>query len=270
MGCFESKPEVETLATEPLKPRAAQPASAAVPTATAQPALAPVPRKKPVITDADRAKHRLKHQRDVLERNVRQSEEVLARDLTLARQLHTEGRTESAKVLLRRRRLVQSRIQLSVAQLDRLEASLGAVEGAESTASVLDAIEEGTAVLKRLNASVNVERAEKVMRESEDAVAYTEEVAAVLAAADDAPADDDEDILAEIATFDKEQAADEPAAPAADAAVEQPPAEAPVEQPAADTPVLPTEPSAEADEKSSDEAPIETKTKSRRTKPVAV
>lgn len=212
MGCFSSKPHPEAAYTATVAAATEKLASSA-PAEPVATAAAPIPRAKPVITEVDRAKHKLKHQRDVLEKHVRQSETVLKRDLLLARQLHSEGRVESAKVLLRRRRLVEKRVSLSVAQLDKIENSLSTIEGTESTASVIESIDSGTKALARLNALVNVERAEEIMRQSNDAIAYTEEVAAVLAGADDVPADDE--IGEELAQIEKDAIlAGAPAVPA--------------------------------------------------------
>ncbi len=192
MGCFSSKeaPPVDhpVKREEPRNP---------------SPALPPVPRAKPVITEADMAKHKLKHQRDALERSLKLSEEVLNRDLALAAQLRREGKKESALVLLRRRKLVQERVKVTSAQLGKIQDSIGTIEGAENLKAVLEAVEQGTKAMEKLNSVVTVQKAEEVMAKSRDATAYTEEVAAVLAGADDVPDLDEDEVLKEIEEYER-------------------------------------------------------------------
>ena len=211
MGCFASKPEHQQVPSgvSPVTNAKSHAQPTSVPTANAAAApvaAAAVPRSKVVITETDRAKLKLKQQRDRLEQNVRKSETVLQQDLRMARTLYDDGRPESAKILLRRRRLVQKRIAYSVPQLDKIEASLGGVESAERTAAVLEAIEKGTQALNKLNAAVTLERAEQILAESEDALAYTNEVANVLARADSAelPDMDEDELLKELEQFEEE------------------------------------------------------------------
>lgn len=125
----------------------------------------------------------------------------------IAVDLHKQGLIESAKVLMRRRKLVQKRVQLTTAQLDRIEQMISNIEGQEANVVVLDAIEEGTKTLQVLNASVTIERAEKIMEESRDTAAYTQEVSQLLAdSKDDTEIDDNTyaDILEELEQFAKQ------------------------------------------------------------------
>ena len=204
MGCFSSKPAEQNTNEERMKLDQASPTRVvnSVPTSNA-PAAVPVPRAKVEITEADKAKHKLKHQRDSLARTLKQSEMVLQRDLKMASQLKKEGNKESALVLLRRRKLVQQRVKVTSAQLGKIEQSIDNLEGAENLKAVLDAVEEGTNALNKLNAFVNIERAEAVMEESRNALAYTDEVAAVLAEVDDMPELDEDEVLKEIEEFER-------------------------------------------------------------------
>ena len=100
MGCFESKPEqaekvggarepqqsetkplVQSSETETSKPviKSSEGEGITAPTIESN-ENNPIPRPKIEITDADRAKLKLKHQRDVLETTISSSESVIQRD----------------------------------------------------------------------------------------------------------------------------------------------------------------------------------------------
>lgn len=177
MGCIPSAPEEPKRA--PAAPAAAKRAPAAQARATA-PTPSAVPRAKVVLTERDRAELKLKNQRDKLDASVKHSEETLRADARLALALRDEGKTESCKVVLRRRALVRGRIANAARKLATIEEMVFAMDEAADTQDVLRSIEGGNAALRALEESLSVERAAAVLGESRERMAYVRALAAVV------------------------------------------------------------------------------------------
>lgn len=121
----------------------------------------------------------------------------------MARELLAGGQRESAKVLIRRKRVLEAQVASTVAKLDAVENSLSTIEGTEMTEAVLEAVERGNKAVETLNARVTVERVENAMAADADAQAYVDEVSTALGLFDEKEACEEE-VLADLAEFEKE------------------------------------------------------------------
>lgn len=121
----------------------------------------------------------------------------------MARELLAGGQRESAKVLIRRKRVLEAQVASTVAKLDAVENSLSTIEGTEMTEAVLEAVERGNKAVETLNARVTVERVENAMAADANAQAYVDEVSTALGLFDEKEACEEE-VLADLAEFEKE------------------------------------------------------------------
>jgi charged multivesicular body protein 6 len=159
------------------------------------------PQKQNHVSDHDRAVLELKVQRDRLSKCVTLSESAALKEKQAASAFLKEKKTDRAKLCLRKKKYQEKLIENARNKILTVEQLISSIEEAESQAKVFSALKEGNAALKTLNEQVSIEDVERLMEETEEAVAYQQEVDALLSR--ELTAADDDAVLEELATIEE-------------------------------------------------------------------
>ncbi len=115
----------------------------------------------------------LKNQRDRLHQYQRKITVLTARETDVARQMLAKGDKQRALLALRRKKYQESLLAKTDAQLEQLEKLTSSVEFAQIQKSVVFGLQQGTKVLREIHEEMGgIEKVEKLMGETADAIAY--------------------------------------------------------------------------------------------------
>ncbi|KAF2767994.1 hypothetical protein EJ03DRAFT_328723 [Teratosphaeria nubilosa] len=136
----------------------------------------------PKISARDRAILDMKLQRDKLKQYQKRIKSVTDRETAIARECIRQGDKPRALLALRRKKYQESLLQQSDRQLAQLQALTADVEFALVQKDVLFGLQQGTRVLNEIQREMGgVEGVELILGQSEEARAYQEEIAELLA-----------------------------------------------------------------------------------------
>lgn len=152
----------------------------------------------------DRAVYDLKIQRDRLTKHIDNSIYVMGRETAAVKELLALGHKDRAKLVLRKKKYTEKLIESTRAKLMTVEELVNSVEFAKMQGQVFAALVEGKNQLERINREVCIEDVEKLMEETEEAIAYQEEVSALLG--NELGARDEQQILDELAMIEEQEA----------------------------------------------------------------
>ncbi|ORY74850.1 Snf7 family [Protomyces lactucae-debilis] len=124
------------------------------------------------VTSQDRAILDMKVQRDKLRQYQRRIQTVLDRELAIAKTCLAKGQKEKAMLALRQRKYQEGLLEKTDQQLATLEQLTSSIEFALVEKDVLYGLQQGNQVLRAINKEMSIERVEKLMDETADAVAY--------------------------------------------------------------------------------------------------
>ncbi|GAA5907900.1 hypothetical protein JCM8208_001980 [Rhodotorula glutinis] len=155
------------------------------------------------ITPQDRSILDLKLQRDKLKQYQRRIEVVLAREREIAAESLQQGNKRRALVALRQKKYQEQLLSQTDGQLETLQKLVQSIEYSLVEKDVLYGLQQGSEVLKQLNKEMDLATVEKLMDDSREGIAYQEEVSALLSSR--MSAQDEEDVLAELAAMQAEQ-----------------------------------------------------------------
>ncbi|KAI0561066.1 hypothetical protein FGB62_93g029 [Gracilaria domingensis] len=220
MGCFESKEQApvrsyddkkvrDTTKRTQLPSEQAQSAPEQLEVASqtiasdkeeAVPHVVSVPRAEVVVGERERAELKVKNMRDKLLTNISLSEEVLRQDAQLALKMRREGKQASARVLLRKRKLTQSRINKSETMLERVMDMIDTMDTAKDNASFVEALEQGTFAINEITKDTSAERVHNALADNNEAVEYVKHLGKIMEGETDTMTDEQlEDELDELA-----------------------------------------------------------------------
>jgi charged multivesicular body protein 6 len=134
----------------------------------------------PALSSNDKAVLELKVARNKLKRSKTKLDKDRAQYQARAKALLQQGRKDEALTLLKVKKYKDKQFLQVEGQLDNVNQTLASVLSAEMTVKVMRTLEQGTAALKRLNEEMPIERVEALMEETAEAIAYQQEVSAVL------------------------------------------------------------------------------------------
>jgi charged multivesicular body protein 6 len=155
------------------------------------------------ITAQDQAILDLKTQRDRLHQYQRRITHLTDRETQAARQLLAKGDKPRALLALRRKKYQESLLAKTDAQLEQLERLTSSVEFALIQKDVLFGLQQGTSVLKEIHAEMGgIENVEKLMGETEEAIAYQREVSEIIGGR--ISVQDEEEVEDELAALEAE------------------------------------------------------------------
>ncbi|KAF8521516.1 Snf7 family [Gautieria morchelliformis] len=176
----------------------------------------------PKITARDHAILDLKLQRDKIRQYQVKIQGVLDREHEVAKACLKAGQKERAIIALRRRKYQESILVKTDSQLETLEGLVTTIEFSLVEASILHGLKQGNAVLAEIQKEMNIESVERLMGETQDAIAYQQEINEMLSTV--MTADDEDAVLRELSQLQAEAAlpAEEPHVELPDAPEEEP------------------------------------------------
>lgn len=130
----------------------------------------------PKITQHDKAVLQLKLQRDKLTKSKQKIQVVINRENQIIRQLVKDNNLEKAKLALRKKKRQQSLLDTLEKQSSTLEELIDTIEFKLIEKDVFYGLQEGAKVLKEINSEMNLEKVEKIMDDSAEAVSYQNEL----------------------------------------------------------------------------------------------
>lgn len=137
-------------------------------------------KEKSRITEQDRAVLSLKKQRDQVRQYQKRISGSLDSDRQLAKQLLKEGKTERAKLLLRKKKYLESLLDKADNQLDQLEKLTHDIEFSQVQLQVVEGLKKGTAALEKANSLFSMEDVERLMDETQEAVEKQREISELI------------------------------------------------------------------------------------------
>jgi charged multivesicular body protein 6 len=133
-------------------------------------------RSSPKITPHDKAILQLKLQRDKLQKSKQKIQTVIRRENQLAKQCVIAKNFEKAKLTLRKKKRQQSLLDTLERQSNTLEELIDTIEFKLIEKDVLYGLEQGNKVLKEINGEMSIEKVDKIMEETAEAVEYQNEL----------------------------------------------------------------------------------------------
>ena len=161
----------------------------------------------------------MKNQRDKLHQYQRRITVITSRETEIARECLARGDRPKALLALRRKKFQQSLLAKTDAQLQTLEELTSSVEFAQVQKDVMFGLQQGTKVLKQINAEMGgIENVEKLMGENEEARVYQREISEMLGGQmsnqdEDEVEDELEELEGEVVGSRTEEAVEFPDAP---------------------------------------------------------
>ncbi|KAF3907261.1 hypothetical protein ABW20_dc0107079 [Dactylellina cionopaga] len=123
----------------------------------------------------------MKSQRDKLKSYRKRIQVVLDREHEIAKECLQNGQKKKALIALRKRKYQEQLLNKTDKQLETLEHLTSSVEFALIQKDVLYGLQQGNTVLKQIEKEMSLERAEKIMGETEDALAYQKQIGDIMA-----------------------------------------------------------------------------------------
>lgn len=130
----------------------------------------------PKVTSHDRAILQLKLQRDKLHKSKRKLGVIINREEQIAKTCIKAKKLDQAKLALRKKKRQESLLNNLERQSNTLEELIDTIEFKLIEKDVLYGLEEGNKVLKEINNEMNIEKVEKILDDTADAVAYQNEL----------------------------------------------------------------------------------------------
>lgn len=158
------------------------------------------------ITEHDRAVLQLKVQRDRLHKYTQSIGLVIAREVSVAKELLKAGKKANALLALKRKRYQERLLDRTERQLLNLEDMVQSIQFASMQAEVFAALQAGNAVLNALNAQTKLEDVEALMDDTREAVEYQSKVSELMGA--EISQADVDDIESTLAGWEAEDQAD--------------------------------------------------------------
>lgn len=163
--------------------------------------------KKHHITDVDKAVLTLKTQRRKLVAERKRVENVITREIEIARQLIAQGNKSRALLALKKKKVQQGRIDQLDVWLLNVEEMLGNIENTKNNNQIYSALKQGNSALKELQKDVSVEDVEMLMEDSAEAKATQERMSEALS--ESLTPEEDEDVAAELKAMESSSTAHE-------------------------------------------------------------
>ncbi|KZT40078.1 hypothetical protein SISSUDRAFT_1060587 [Sistotremastrum suecicum HHB10207 ss-3] len=186
----------------------------------------------PKITAQDRAILDLKLQRDKIKQYQRRIQGILDREHEIAKTCLAQGHKDKALLALRRRKYQETVLSKTDGQLQTLEELVSTIEFSLVEQAVLHGLKQGNAVLAEIHKEMNIESVEKLLGETQDAIAYQREIDEMLSNV--ITNDDEEAVQQELLELQREAIAQEE--PDVRVSLPTAPTEEPVHQPQEEVP----------------------------------
>lgn len=154
-------------------------------------------KKKPVsrVTEQDKAVLKLKQTRDKLKQYQKKIVLNQDKERALAKECLSQGRKDKALRLLKKKKFQDSLLDKTDGQLDNLEKLVQDLEFAQVEIQVVEGLKGGNEALDALHQIMSLDDVEKIMGDTEDAIAYQREIDDLLGGGINTGEEEDEDLL---------------------------------------------------------------------------
>lgn len=118
----------------------------------------------------------MKRQRDQLHKYQKRINTQLEREREVAKQLLRDGKKERAKLLLKKKRYLESLLDKTDTQIDNLQQMVETIEYTQIEIQVVEGLKEGNECLEAMHKMMSLEDVEKIMAETQDSIEYQQEI----------------------------------------------------------------------------------------------
>ncbi|CAG8687638.1 17377_t:CDS:2, partial [Acaulospora morrowiae] len=132
------------------------------------------------ITSQDRAILDLKLQRDKLKQYKKKLQVVSDKETEIAKEALRKNNKRGALLALKKKKYQQQLLEKTEMQLMNLEELTQSIEFALVEKDVLDGLKAGNDVLKEIHKEMSIEKVEKLMEDTADAISYQNEIEELL------------------------------------------------------------------------------------------
>jgi len=136
----------------------------------------PKPKKKPEITEEDKAILQLKQQRDSVKKYQKRIKDELDKERQIARQLLKDNKKEKALLLLKKKKYMESILDKTDNQLMNLEKLVTDIEFSRVEATVLEGLQTGNEALKQLHQILSIDKIEEILEETKEGIEKQKEI----------------------------------------------------------------------------------------------
>jgi len=133
-------------------------------------------KKKKQISEKDKAILDLKRQRDKLQKYKKTLTNNMERETQMAKKMLKEGNKKKALLILKKKKYQQQQFDKAEKTILNLEEMVNEIEDAAMNQEVFKAMKEGKDALEALNNEMKIEDVEKIMEDTEEAIAYQQEI----------------------------------------------------------------------------------------------
>ncbi|KAF0450498.1 Snf7-domain-containing protein [Gigaspora margarita] len=155
------------------------------------------------ITSQDRAILDLKIQRDKLIQYQKKLQVISDKETEIAKKALRNGNKRGALLALKKKKYQEQLLKKTDTQLLNLEELTQSIEFALVEKDVLSGLELGNNILKEIHKEMTIEKVEKLMEDTTDAIAYQNEIEELLSGK--ITREDEDEILEELRQIEEEQ-----------------------------------------------------------------
>ncbi|XP_003387668.1 PREDICTED: charged multivesicular body protein 6-A-like [Amphimedon queenslandica] len=148
------------------------------------------------VSEQDRAILQLKRQRDELNKYQKRINTQIEREKGVAKKLIQDGKKDRAKLLLKKKRYLEGLLDKTDTQIDNLMQMVETLEYTQIEMKVVEGLKQGNECLQEMHKIMSLEDVEKIMDETQDAIAYQQEIDELLG--QNLTGEDEEAIAAEL------------------------------------------------------------------------
>ncbi|CAG8452308.1 7970_t:CDS:2 [Cetraspora pellucida] len=159
--------------------------------------------KNSKITSQDRAILDLKIQRDKLIQYQKKLISVSEKETEIAKKALRIGNKRGALLALKKKKYQEQLLKKTDSQLLNLEELTQSIEFALVEKDVLSGLELGNNILKEIHKEMSIEKVEKLMEDTADAISYQNEIEELLSGK--ITSEDEDEILEELRQIEEEQ-----------------------------------------------------------------
>ena len=133
-------------------------------------------KKKPILKTDEQAVLKCKLCRDNIKKYIKKLEKDAGLKKEKAKEALKAKNRDRAKLHLRMEKMFQEQIKTAYGQLEMVETQINQIESAQSQKDAMQVLQEGNAVLKKLQEEINVEKFQEIADDLDELKAQNDEI----------------------------------------------------------------------------------------------